>query len=865
MSGALVAPDDETIAVGPVQSTSPSEPAEYPREFGGYRLLGVLGRGGMGTVYEAEQIATARRVALKVLLHELDSPEMRQRFLREGRLAAGVSHPNSLYVFGTEEIEGRPVITMEIASGGTLNDKLKKHGPLPVAEAVDAILDVIAGLEAAFAAGVLHRDIKPFNCFVSPDGSVKIGDFGLSVSTLAKDDSYATGVGVIMGTPAFASPEQLRGRDLDLRADIYSVGATLFTLLIGRAPFEGRNPVEIVAAALDERPKTLTVLRDDVPAGLAQVVARCLAKKPEQRYSDYAALRNALLPFSSAQPEPAPLGGRFFAAFIDAAVCGIIPAVLIDAFLGIDVDHEIVLSERSPSHVLAWIGLLLFVMLYHTVFEGIWGAGVGKALMGLRVSRAGGGAPGIGRALVRSSIFTLVGNLGKIFCLTTLSAQQYVAGGRIIGRIDPLLGCLAIFVTMRRRNGYATVWDLATGTRVVVQPKGAIRPVIDVAARTDVSASDTDSIGPDSIGPYSISEEIVPARWIAARDPMLRRQVWLRRRTESKLASARPDVARAGRTRWLQSVETPEATWDVFEALPGVPLSSLVDGDDHLPWESLRHWLHDLASEIASATRDETLPSPLSRDHVWITAQGRAILLDEPWPKTERGAELFPVADLAGRQRFLHGIASCVHPVTVPLHAQPVMQSLADGSFEKLSFLAGSLRSLLAQPARLDRQLRAASLFAVPLFVIALITLFVVGYRITGRPLDEPDIDLWEAAGQGDVEAIEQHAWSGIDLNAREPVRGSTPLMVAASCGHTEAAAVLIDHGVELTSRNHRGATALHLAAFFAHPETTRMLLEQGADVNARDHQGRTPLDTVTLPWSEELEGVYNSLGAVAE
>ncbi len=247
MSGALKVPGDATISMPKGQSASLSEPTEFPCEFGGYRLRGLLGRGGMGTVYDAEQITTARRVALKMLGHGLDSPEMRQRFLREGRLAAGVSHPNSLYVFGSEEIEGVPVITMEIAGSGTLKNELKKRGPLPTTEAVDAILDVIAGLEAAFASGVLHRDIKPSNCFVSPDGSVKIGDFGLSVSSLARDDSYTTATGAIMGTPAYASPEQLRGDELDVRADIYSVGATLFTLLTGLAPVEGKKAVEVVA------------------------------------------------------------------------------------------------------------------------------------------------------------------------------------------------------------------------------------------------------------------------------------------------------------------------------------------------------------------------------------------------------------------------------------------------------------------------------------------------------------------------------------------------------------------------------------------------------------------------------------------
>ena len=146
MSGALEPPGGkaETVSLTSGEYLSGSGYSEFPYEFGGYRLLGLLGRGGMGTVYEAEQIATGRRVALKMLGQQLDSPDMRQRFLREGRLAAGVNHPNSLYVFGSEEIEGLPVITMEIAGAGTLKDKLKKRGPLPVAEAVDAILDAVS-------------------------------------------------------------------------------------------------------------------------------------------------------------------------------------------------------------------------------------------------------------------------------------------------------------------------------------------------------------------------------------------------------------------------------------------------------------------------------------------------------------------------------------------------------------------------------------------------------------------------------------------------------------------------------------------------------------------------------------------------
>jgi len=481
MSGALepTAAEAETVAPTSGEALLHREPAEFPCEFGGYRLLGLLGRGGMGMVYEAEQIATGRRVALKMLGQQLDSPEMRQRFLREGRLAAGVSHPNSLYVFGSEEIEGVPVITMEIAGAGTLKDKLEKRGPLSTAKAVDAILDVIVGLEAAFAAGVLHRDIKPSNCFVSPDGSVKIGDFGLSVSTLAKDDSYVTASGVIMGTPAYAAPEQLRGDDLDLRADIYSVGATLFTLLTGRAPFEGDNAVQVVANAVNQKPKPLSEFREDVPPGLERVVARCLAKEPDGRYDDYAALREALLPFGSEEPEPASMKVRAPAGWIDYLIAFLTPYVILMLLLGNEEFHLRFLMERTLYSARYYVAFLGFGLLYFSIFEGIWGAGLGKRFRGLRVVRTNGRAPGIGRALIRILIPVLciegvrvpllMASISatRINDLTTSEVVLYSAATAICPLIPVLLSLIA-----RRDNAFATAWDLASGTR---PPRAPIR------------------------------------------------------------------------------------------------------------------------------------------------------------------------------------------------------------------------------------------------------------------------------------------------------------------------------------------------------------------------------------------------------
>ena len=464
MSGALKTPIDETATLPPRQSPSRSESTEFPCEFGDYRLLGLLGSGGMGTVYDAEQIATGRRVALKMLGHQLDSPDMRHRFLREGRLAASVSHPNCLYIFGSEEIEGAPVITMEIAGSGTLKDKLKKRGPLPVTEAVDATLDVIAGLEAAFAAGVLHRDIKPSNCFVSPDGSVKVGDFGLSVSTLAKDDSYLTATGVIMGTPAYAPPEQLRGDNLDVRSDIYSVAATLFTLLTGRAPFEGDNAVQVVANAVNKKAKPLTELREDVPPGLERAVARCLAKEPEGRYADYTALRNALLPFSSKEPEPASMRIRSPAGWIDYLIAFLIPFVILVLSIGSQEFHIRPLVERTLYSARYYIAFLSFGFLYFSIVEGIWGAGLGKWLKGLRVVREDGRPPGVGRALIRILIPILCIEAVRIpFLMATISVTDinditkthiwlYIGASNVCPWIAVLLQLRA-----RRENGFATV------------------------------------------------------------------------------------------------------------------------------------------------------------------------------------------------------------------------------------------------------------------------------------------------------------------------------------------------------------------------------------------------------------------------
>src|SRR4029450_11610395 len=191
--------------------------------------------------------------------------------------------------------------------------RVEETGPLAPVAAIDAILQVVSGLEAAQAAGILHRDIKPSNCFVDADGTVKVGDFGLSIPSVARDVTQLTTTGTIQATPQFASPEQLRGQPLDVRSDIYAVGATLHYLMTGRPPFDGRDLMALIARTMTEPPPSVRKVRPEIPRALAATVLQCLAKDPAHRPTSYRSLASVLQPLSSNIKTPAPLGIRMAA------------------------------------------------------------------------------------------------------------------------------------------------------------------------------------------------------------------------------------------------------------------------------------------------------------------------------------------------------------------------------------------------------------------------------------------------------------------------------------------------------------------------------------------------------------------------
>jgi eukaryotic-like serine/threonine-protein kinase len=248
---------------------------------GRYRIVRKLGTGGMANVYLAEDQELGRRVAIKILDERHASDEQFvERFRREAKNAAALSHPNIVSIYDRGEAEGTYYIAMEYLDGRTLKELLVRFGPPPIRIAVGYTRQILAGLGFAHKFGLVHRDIKPHNALVDSAGHVKVTDFGIARS----GSSQMTEAGSIIGTAQYLSPEQARGARVDQRSDLYSVGVLLYELLTGSVPFTGDTPVEIAMKHLSEVPQPPSRRRPEVPRGLDQVVLRALAKDPEDRY-----------------------------------------------------------------------------------------------------------------------------------------------------------------------------------------------------------------------------------------------------------------------------------------------------------------------------------------------------------------------------------------------------------------------------------------------------------------------------------------------------------------------------------------------------------------------------------------------------
>jgi len=297
---------------------------------GPYTILSILGAGGMGEVYRARDRKLARDVAIKVLPPLVGAdPERMARFEREAQLLAVLNHPNIAHIYGLEESDGIRALVMELVDGPTLADRLAT-GPIPIDEALPIARQISEALEAAHERGIVHRDLKPANIKLRADGTVKVLDFGLAKVLERTADSSAnvaqsptitspammTGVGVILGTAAYMSPEQAKGKPLDKRTDIWAYGCVLFEMVSGRSTFTGQSATEILAKVIEREPDW-TVLPVSTPASIRRLLRRCLEKDARKRLADIADARleldeasatSAIASSDVATPSPAHRG-----------------------------------------------------------------------------------------------------------------------------------------------------------------------------------------------------------------------------------------------------------------------------------------------------------------------------------------------------------------------------------------------------------------------------------------------------------------------------------------------------------------------------------------------------------------------------
>ncbi|HEY3725376.1 MAG TPA: serine/threonine-protein kinase [Acidimicrobiia bacterium] len=279
------------------------EPLEPGRVLGGrYRLERVIARGGMGTVWEADDPLLARHIAVKTLDAAIGTDEsIRARFRREAVAAAAVTHPNIVATYDTGEDDGVAYIVMELVHGITLRQLIDRDGAVPVDDAAAIAYQVADALSVAHARGLVHRDVKPGNVLVQPDGRVKVTDFGIAKAADSGGDEL-TRTGMVVGTARYLAPEQVDGGAVDERVDIYSLGLVLYEMLCGKAPFEADTDIATAVARLTSPPRPITLECPAVPSGLEHVIDRALTKDPSDRWPSALAFRDALAPFRADGP-----------------------------------------------------------------------------------------------------------------------------------------------------------------------------------------------------------------------------------------------------------------------------------------------------------------------------------------------------------------------------------------------------------------------------------------------------------------------------------------------------------------------------------------------------------------------------------
>jgi hypothetical protein len=741
---------DETIDFVP--KAVASSKADVPERVKGYRLIRQLGRGGMGTVFEAEDSRHGRKVALKIIAPGyVDSTGAVERFRQEGRLASSLAHPRCVFVLeADEDDDGRPFIAMELMTGDTLQDMVEKGGPLDVGDAVSKILDVIEGLNEAHRLGLIHRDVKPSNCFLDGEGRVKVGDFGLSKSQVGS--SHLTRTGSFLGTPLYASPEQIKVETLDGRTDVYSTAATLFFLLTGRAPFDRGDASATMARIVTDPPPSAREKRPEVPLGLDRAIRKALETDRDRRTRDLDTFGEALRPFAPGHVPAAKISLRVGAYLADSFAISAVTFLI----------NEVVF--QPPIGVNVAIGFLL-VLAYFVVGDGVFGASPGKRLLRLRVTDVSGRElAGVSRAMLRAFVFLALADLPIECCL-------YLGDFRAFRSVLFVPACLVVEAVglallaspIRASEMLRGLHDLVSGTRVVSLPRGERRR--GAGARRAIGrdrGSVSRPIGVmQAVGPYKVRGAV---RWepnrrvVSGEDSTLGREAWIVIRPKGSPAPepVRREVTRATRPRWLAGGEQHEGRWDAYVAPAGCPIADLA-GPEGLPWHDARPILEDLADELAAACAERTLPPGLTVDLIWVQPDGRAILVDPlaiadasavpaATADDERALALLRrVAALAlegGRRRLDDHSASIKSPV--PLHASELLGHLLGGkdAHSTVAAFRSEIQSTRNLPTEVTLGQRATALGILGLFVsLGLMAAYGLTYLFLVGTFDTPPTD----------------------------------------------------------------------------------------------------------------------------
>ena len=734
--------------------TDPTASTESaPASVGGFRLTRYIGGGGMGNVYEAEAPETGERVAVKLLSRRLSTnPASVERFRQEGRLASQISHPRCVFVIRADADNGRPFIVMELMPGKTLKDVVDDRGPMKVTEAITRILDVIDGLIEAHRLGVIHRDVKPSNCFLTDDDRVKVGDFGLSKSLAGSTpDKQLTHSGTFLGTILFAPPEQIRHEPVGYDSDVYAVSATLYYLLAGRAPHQHDSLTAVLAKVISEPAPSLRERRADVPAELDRIVLKGLERDRGRRFQSLEELRDALLDQLPASQKPADVRSLVLAYLIDWVV---VTAVAVP----LEVLYHLATGEwegfRYAAGEFNWASLVV-TLLYFIVGEGVFGATLGKRMLRLRVVRLGrSGPPGLVWAGVRTLVFNAVWALmfgtGKIAAAVTGKAAAVLVG---VPAFFVLLAVL-LFQLRRSAHGHRGVHDFAAGTRTVRRLAAAARhrlvsPYPNPLDRVMKSVVPL----PAAVGGFVVTGKVCEIDdggevW-AGEDRSLGRRVILRVEPpgtgddsmfdEPVVRPARLRAVGHGTVNWGGG----DRAWVAYVAPAGAPLPDVVAPTAPLPWSCARGILEQVVGELVDASEDGSQPKVLSAEQLWVEAGGRAQLLDFPLPTGQAVAAGETKSRYPGgafdAMKFVKQVTALTlegvarhgrEPVRAPLppRAKAIADDLFADRYRALHELYADLKENRQHPAEVTAGTRAGHLTAQGmLMAVGLLCMLWVG------------------------------------------------------------------------------------------------------------------------------------------